>query len=308
MSKKLLKSDDPASTSVLPPDGLPPDAAPPSNPPADPPANRPPDFVLPEPTFDPPRPSENPSLKRPTNPARARKLLKADRTGVGGPKTPAGKARSSRNHLQHGFYSKLPFTLLKGESQDDFDALLADLLTDYLPVDATSNQLLQLLVQARWHIHRANQMEADAYADQSDRDTYFRRVATAGTCHARAERSFRTHLKLLKEHLAAFHAREDEVNEAARVTASRRFNEKGEEMDPRFPQMVFRKFSCDPESQCNEVLEFDRTLAGFHSVKRTALKDWEGGKYLHPKYKPNGMTHEWPEHLLGPWKKHPEQE
>ncbi len=307
MHKKLPKSDDPASIPVLPPNGLPIDAVPSNKPPADPSANHPSHFVIPEPTFEPKLP-EKPALKCRTNPKRAGKLLKADRTGIGGPKTAAGKARSSRNHLQHGFYSKLPFTLIKGESQDDFDALEADLRTDLLPVDATSNQLFQLILQARWRIQRANQMEVDAFADKSDRDKYFRQVATSSTCHSRAERSFHANLKLLKEHLAAFHASEEEVNEAARVTASRRFNEKGEEMDPRFPQMVFRKFSCDPDSQCNEVLEFDRTLAGFHSVKRTALKDWEGGKYLHPDYKPRGMTHDWPEHLLGPWKKHPEQE
>src|SRR5271166_5727970 len=45
-------------------------------------------------------------------------------------------------------------------------------------------------------------------------------------------------------------------------------------MDPNYPQTSFWKISCMPESQCNEVFEFDRTLKGKMSVKRTSMRDW----------------------------------
>jgi len=80
-----------------------------------------------------------------------------------------------------------------------------------------------------------------------------------------------------------------------------RFNAEGEEMDPNYPQTSFWKISCMPESQCNEVFEFDRTLKGKMSVKRTPMRDWEGGWMLHPSVKPRGMKGEWPDYALGPY-------
>jgi hypothetical protein len=83
-----------------------------------------------------------------------------------------------------------------------------------------------------------------------------------------------------------------------------RFNADGEEMDPTYPQTAFYKISCLPESQCNEVLEFDRTLKGKTTVKRTFMRDWEGGWMLHPSIKPRTMKGEWPDYALGRYKEY----
>ena len=73
-------------------------------------------------------------------------------------------------------------------------------------------------------------------------------------------------------------------------------------MHPDFPKTHIWKLSCIPEGRCNEVFEFDCTLAGKRSCKRTPLRDWEGGRLLHPSFKPRGMKGDWPPHLLGPYK------
>ena len=38
------------------------------------------------------------------------------------------------------------------------------------------------------------------------------------------------------------------------------------------------------------------------TVKRTPLRDWEGGWMLHPSIKPRGMKGEWPDYALGRYK------
>ena len=67
------------------------------------------------------------------------------------------------------------------------------------------------------------------------------------------------------------------------------------------PQYMNWKMSCDPEDSFNERYEFDRTAKGKMSVKRTPLRDFEGGRMLHPSIKPKGMKHDWPDYLLGPY-------
>ena len=145
MSNQSCETDDQVSDLFAPPDGLPSDAASPDNAPADvsasqpteassdasgPPAadlessdsesrdtsvSGPPESADPSKKAPAPK-AKMPRGKRPNHPDREHKLLKSDRSGIGGPKTQAGKAISSLNNLQHGLYSRLPFFLLPDES------------------------------------------------------------------------------------------------------------------------------------------------------------------------------------------------
>jgi len=36
-------------------------------------------------------------------------------------------------------------------------------------------------------------------------------------------------------------------------------------------------------------------------MKRTPMRDWEGGWMLHPSVKPRTMKGDWPDYLLGPY-------
>ncbi|MFN0167601.1 MAG: hypothetical protein ACKV22_14320, partial [Bryobacteraceae bacterium] len=52
-----------------------------------------------------------------------------------GPKTPAGKVRSSQNALRHGLASRQ--IVLNTEDEAAFQALYAEFLDEYQPSDAT---------------------------------------------------------------------------------------------------------------------------------------------------------------------------
>ena len=74
-----------------------------------------------------------------------------------GPATPQGKARSSQNALKHGLTAT--FTVLPGESQEDFEALLEDHLTLYQPAGAVEQDLVHTLAQLRWRLRRIPTLE-----------------------------------------------------------------------------------------------------------------------------------------------------
>ena len=56
-----------------------------------------------------------------------------------GPRTPEGKAASSQNRLAHGLCSSA--LLVRGESQEQFDALRAEVIAAYQPATAEERML-----------------------------------------------------------------------------------------------------------------------------------------------------------------------
>src|SRR5271170_47018 len=319
MSNNLPENHDQVPDLLVTPDGLEPDAAPPiDNTPADPSAARPieapspeasgtpdatkssdaqpdtpvsdssasgtPEASAPPSTNTAPPKTKQPRAPRPKNPDRVNKLLKTDRTGIGGAKTPEGRAASSMNNAKHGMYSRGPFRLMPWESQDDYDALADRMRKQYPPIDEVSEQMLDQLTQAFWRFNRCDHAEYLAETgDMANMEKYQRGIFGASSYRTRCERSYYLHMKNLERHFADFKREQDEIRTRQQdeelehlereAEPKPRFNEDGEEMDPNYPQIAIQKISCLPESQCNEVLEFDRTLAGKHTVKRTPLRD-----------------------------------
>src|SRR4051812_1210622 len=72
--------------------------------------------------------------------------------GHTGPRTVQGKAKSSRNSIQHGIFSKA--VLLPGESKVEFDALLSGLRDDFRPLGAFEDNLVEMLAVTRWRQRR----------------------------------------------------------------------------------------------------------------------------------------------------------
>jgi hypothetical protein len=340
-------ADDP----LVPSDGLS-DAAPPNNSPPDPP-DQPSDAALPEAPGTPDADSEpnvpaspsdaqsndpnandapasgapeapappttnipkckQPRAERPNKPEREHNILKKNRDGVGGVKTPEGKAISSLNSFKHGIYSRLPFYLMPGESQEQYDALLDRLRTEYPPIDESSAQMLELHVQAFYRLGRCNHAEYLAEsADRTNLEKFLRSINTVGMHRTRCERSYYLHLDKTEAALGGLQngAGGDSRENARRGTGMARrrseteaaFQRGRRRNGPNLSAILDLEAELYPGSPCNEVYEFDRTLKGKMSVKRTPLRDWEGGRLLHPSFKPNGMKHDWPDHLLGPWK------
>ena len=74
-----------------------------------------------------------------------------------GPRTPEGKATSSRNRLAHGLCSS--DLLLPGELQSDFDQLRVETHATYLPITAEENVLADQLTESLWRLNRARRVE-----------------------------------------------------------------------------------------------------------------------------------------------------
>jgi len=77
-----------------------------------------------------------------------------------GPRTPEGKAASSKNRLAHGLCSSS--LILHGETQADFDELRQQIHTTFAPATPEETLLADQLVEATWRLNRARRVENEA--------------------------------------------------------------------------------------------------------------------------------------------------
>ena len=78
-----------------------------------------------------------------------------------GPKTEKGKATSSKNRLAHGLCSTS--LIVGGETEADFEALLASVKKAYKPVNDEEAMLTDQLTQALWRFNRAQRVETQVF-------------------------------------------------------------------------------------------------------------------------------------------------
>jgi hypothetical protein len=76
-----------------------------------------------------------------------------------GPKTDAGKAKSSMNRLSYGFASNTRF--IKGEDPDEFYALLNDLTIEHQPSTPTEQILVEKMAHNQWISLRASRIQGE---------------------------------------------------------------------------------------------------------------------------------------------------
>src|SRR5712692_4886643 len=81
-----------------------------------------------------------------------------------GPVTPEGRATSSRNSLRHGLTAKA--VVLKGESQEEFQALLDDHVDQFQPATGVESSLVQTMAVARWRLNRIAGIETNLFNNQ----------------------------------------------------------------------------------------------------------------------------------------------
>jgi hypothetical protein len=81
-----------------------------------------------------------------------------------GPKTDAGKLRSSRNATRHGLLSKT--IVLEGEDQRRFAKLLASFDKELQPVGEVQKQIVETAAAARWRLLRIWGLEKAGIDDQ----------------------------------------------------------------------------------------------------------------------------------------------
>ncbi|HEX5229240.1 MAG TPA: hypothetical protein VFW44_16105, partial [Bryobacteraceae bacterium] len=113
---------------------------------------------------------DRPSLTRPCYPHRMSPTPISNRSAINrqnarhstGPRTPAGKHRSSLNALRHGLTAASP--VLPSENRDDFDLHRRRFFDEYQPATPTESQLVTELVDTSWRLNRIPLLEAQVLA------------------------------------------------------------------------------------------------------------------------------------------------
>jgi hypothetical protein len=118
-----------------------------------------------------------------------------------GPRTPAGRIRSSQNASKHGLTAR-EVVIGPGE-QDEFDDLLADYQADIKPQGAIQQTLFNPLVATPWNLHRIRRMESELCAGASYKDLLANhdlqnQLDRLARHHTRIERTFHRCLKEMK--------------------------------------------------------------------------------------------------------------
>ena len=153
-----------------------------------------------------------------------------------GPRTPEGKAVSSRNALRHGLFSRSlhQSARLLGEDPAEFDALLGDLLQRYAPQGREEELMVDCMATLWW---RRMRLITHGQAELSDRlanghvPLYaLRETEFIGTYDARFERS----LQRMHKDLAFLQRYRDDAREDAQADAERRAGEELAAFEARF--------------------------------------------------------------------------
>lgn len=83
-----------------------------------------------------------------------------------GPRTEAGKQRSSQNALRHGLTARS--AVAPHEDQAAYQAHLRQFMDEYEPATPTETQMVQQLADTSWRINRIPMLEADILARLED--------------------------------------------------------------------------------------------------------------------------------------------
>jgi hypothetical protein len=78
-----------------------------------------------------------------------------------GPRSPEGKARSSRNALKTGLYAE--GNVIRGESTAALQLLAEQFHAEYHPVTPTERSLVDTLIQSEWMLRRCRWLETEVW-------------------------------------------------------------------------------------------------------------------------------------------------
>jgi len=113
-----------------------------------------------------------------------------------GPRTPEGKARSSRNATRHGI--SLRMVLLSTEDQKEFENLYADLRAEHQPEGATEDILVFKMAEAFFMSQRANLLLTRLFEPTDQKDNS-KQLALMMRYFTSADRAFGRHLNDLRK-------------------------------------------------------------------------------------------------------------
>ncbi len=189
-----------------------------------------------------PLPNPGPARPRPNRAA-------ANRTNAlhsTGPRTAAGKQRSSRNALTHGLTSRSP--VLATEDSADYQRHCRQFLDEYQPATPTETQLTQELADTAWRLNRIPLLEAELLSKEPGLQTLIPQLATLGMHSQRLSRQFQKIVDQLRE-MQAERLREHErhLKRAAALLELHKHN--GIPYDPSQDGFVFSKDEIEAFAQ-----------------------------------------------------------
>ncbi len=114
-----------------------------------------------------------------------------------GPRTDAGKQRSSQNALSHGLTART--AVLPTEDPEAYQRHLQQFLDEYAPANATETQLVHEIADTAWRLNRIPFLEADLLTQPSDPQTQITLLARLGLHGSRLSRQFQKATEQLRD-------------------------------------------------------------------------------------------------------------
>ena len=105
-----------------------------------------------------------------------------------GPRTEAGKQRSSLNAIRHGLTARTP--VLASEDLAAYQRHCRQFVDEYQPATATETQLAQDLADTSWRLNRIPSLEAALFAEIASPQALVPAIASLGLHSARLSRQF----------------------------------------------------------------------------------------------------------------------
>jgi hypothetical protein len=187
-----------------------------------------------------------------------------------GPRTAAGKQRSSQNALTHGLTSRSP--VLPTEDPAAYQRDRSQFFDEYQPATPTETQLVQEIADTAWRINRIPALEA-ALLDRADLDIVdaYRALVTLGLHYTRLSRQFQKAVDQLRE-IQSERRREQERELKHAAALLELHKHKGIPYDPVQDGFVFSKDQIEAFSQrlmrLNESRHIEHVL--FHQPPATS--------------------------------------
>jgi hypothetical protein len=155
-----------------------------------------------------------------------------------GPKTEAGKQRSSLNALRHGLTAQR--IVMPEEDQDAYQNHVESFTSEYHPQGPTETHLVQSLADTSWRLNRAAALEVNALAGAADFESQARALATLSLHTQRLSRQFERTAAQLRE-LQQTRQFEEQRELSDLLDIIEMYESKGEPYNPSSDGFVFSK-------------------------------------------------------------------
>jgi hypothetical protein len=182
-----------------------------------------------------------------------------------GPRTAAGKQRSSLNALRHGLTAAS--AVLPSEDQAVFDAHRRGFFDEYQPATPTETQLTQELADTAWRLNRIPLLEAQLFSQDPNPQSLIPQLATLGLHYTRLSRQFQKAVDHLRK-IQSERRREQERDLKRAAALLELHKHKGIPFDPAQDGFVFSREQIEAHSQrlvrLNESRHIEHVL--FHTA------------------------------------------